>query len=203
MKLMCIILKNCDTIIKTDYLLFNIMEVDIMKKYNKCLLSFVSLGLITFSLALNSKNVSANTAKPDNFQDNTEQQNNTPYLNFDENIKSISSISDLTRSTVTGNVGISKVTRVSGRTFYIYIKMTDPKYTSFRLDLDLHAHYYNGKVRNISVVRGGLGYLNSAWTKQVTIPNVNNSHGYVVLTGRASSNILPVSAVVMEPTASF
>lgn len=174
-----------------------------MKKHNKGFLSFIALGLITFSLALNSKSVSANTDTPDNFQDNTEQQNNTPYLTFDENTKPMLLINSLTRSTMTGNAGISKVTRVSGRTFYIYIKMTDPDFASFRLDLDLHAHYNNGKVRNISIVRGGLGILNNAWTKQVTIPNVNNSHGYVVLTGRASSNIFPISAVVLKPTASF
>ena len=77
----------------------------------------------------------------------------------------MNSFSNLTRSTVTDDAGISKVTRESGRTFYIYIKMTDPKYASFRLELDFHAHYNNGKVRNIPIVRGGLGYLNSAWTK--------------------------------------
>ncbi len=74
----------------------------------------------------------------------------------------MSSTCNLTRSVVTDDAGISKVTRVSGRAVYIYIKITDPKYASFRLELDLHAHYNNGKVRNIPIVRGGFGYLSSA-----------------------------------------
>lgn len=47
----------------------------------------------------------------------------------------------------------------------------------------------------IKVARAAFGTLNVTCTKNITIPNVGN-HGYVVLISRASSNILPTSAVV-------
>ncbi|RMC41707.1 hypothetical protein F5ESL0233_05160 [Lactobacillus sp. ESL0233] len=162
-----------------------------MKKINRLLV------LVTMMLTISLLSLSGNKIEAAKSSVKVSVKSNTKSMGPVKNTNSAE-----TFSTMTGPSGISKVTHVSRNQFYVYIKMTNPIFSFYTLNLKLRVHYYNGKIRNVKVAHGDNGVIGKAWTKNVYIPKVGN-HGYVELVGNAISDGTLVVSKCMKPRAAF